>query len=342
VLALVLDLPLAWAQYPTSMPEGLFRVSLLISFAVSVVLLVALMVLALGVLVVCFPRAAAVADPAARRPVAASAVWVALAVLGAWTTVTAVVALVRGAAPHLFPAVPVTVPGEVATAVPALAGLGGAATLALFLLALAALTAHLWRDAQRPLLRMLLAIGVTVALIPSGADATWPELVTGLVGAALFVAVAVLLVRKLPCAALAWWRRRRPGTGLQGAVAPSGGSYYDLKGGVAGRSWPAAGGCSGVNARPGRPRLSRRATSPRPRARARHQQVVHAATRRQHLAHQRELAAGLAARANTSRGVPDHSTARTPRRRTRRPSAASRQCSSAEHLPRPSTASRPP
>jgi hypothetical protein len=116
-------------------------------------------VLALGVLAACFPRAAAVADPAARRPVAASAVWVALATLGAGIALAAATALARGALPRLFPDVPVELPGEVATALPGLAALGGAATVALFLLALAALAAHLWQGVRRPELQALLACG---------------------------------------------------------------------------------------------------------------------------------------------------------------------------------------
>jgi hypothetical protein len=233
VLSLVLDLPLAWAQYPTSMPEALFRVSLLIGFAVSVVLLVALMVLALGVLAVCFPHAMALTVREARRPVAASAVWVALAALGTFTTVTAVVALVRGVAPRLFPDVPIAVPAEVATAAPALAALGSAATLALFLLTLAALAAHLWRGVPRPLLRALLACGFAVALIPSGADATWPELTTALVGAALTVALAVVLVRHLVGDAPLAWVTCAAVLALVGQAVPllrQGGTFYDLNG----------------------------------------------------------------------------------------------------------------
>jgi len=118
VLALSLELRLAWAQYQTSMPEALFRVSLLLGFAVTAVLLVAMIVLALGTLAACFPQAVAITVRAARRGAGASAAWVALAVLGAWSVLAGVKALVLAAAPRLFPDVPVGVPSEVATALP--------------------------------------------------------------------------------------------------------------------------------------------------------------------------------------------------------------------------------
>jgi len=233
VLPVALELPLAWAQYPTSMPEALFRVSLLLGVGVTVVLLVAMIFLALGVLAACFPRAVAVTVREARRPAAASAIWVALAALGAWTTVTGLVALARGAVPSLFPDVPVSLPTDVATAVPALAGLGGAVTMALFLLALAALAAHLWQDVPGGALRALLAAGFVVALIPSGADSTWPELATGVVVAALFVAVAALLVRHLLGDAALGWVATAALLALVWQAMPllrQGGGFYEVSG----------------------------------------------------------------------------------------------------------------
>jgi hypothetical protein len=215
------------------MPEALFRVSLLLGVGVTVVLLVAMIFLALGVLAACFPRAVAVTVREARRPAAASAVWVALAALGAWTTVTGLVALARGAVPSLFPDVPVSLPTDVATAVPALAGLGGAATMALFLLTLAALAARLWQDVPGGALRALLAAGFVVALIPSGADSTWPELATGVVVAALFVAVAVLLVRHLLGDAALGWVATAALLALVWQAMPllrQGGAAYDVSG----------------------------------------------------------------------------------------------------------------
>ncbi|MBP1621529.1 MAG: Abortive infection protein, partial [Acidobacteria bacterium] len=205
ILALSLELRLAWVQYQTSMPEALFRVSLLLGFAVTAVLLVAMIVLALGTLAACFPQAVAVTVRDARRPVAASAAWVALAVLGAWSVLSAIKALALAAAPRLFPDLPVGVPSEVATALPGVAALGGATTRALFTLAVAALAAHLWQRVGRLPLRWLLAAGFVVALIPSGADASWPELAAGLAGAVAAAVVAFVLARRLLVdAPLAW------------------------------------------------------------------------------------------------------------------------------------------
>jgi hypothetical protein len=72
-----------------------------------------------------------------------------------------------------------------------------------------------------------------VALIPSGADATWPELLTALVAAALTVAIAMLLVRHLLGDAPLAWITSAAVLALVGQAEPllrQGGTYYDVSG----------------------------------------------------------------------------------------------------------------
>ena len=187
--------PLAWASYDIAWPESMFRTSALIGMAIIVLFQGVGAVLALGALAACFPAAVAITSPSARRPAVAAALLAALAVLGASAALGGLVDIVRARAPRLFPDAPIGVPDAVATAAPALAELAGLLLPALMLLALAGVAVHLWSHARHAAERPLLLLGVLLALIPAGADASIGELAAGLAQGAVALALAFVVVR---------------------------------------------------------------------------------------------------------------------------------------------------
>jgi hypothetical protein len=231
-VGLALRLPLDWAGYDPSSPEALFRTTTLIRTAIQMLLIPTAVVLALGALAACFPAAAAATGGDRRRAVLATAA-AALAVVGAGLAVRGVAGLARSWAPLAFPDAPVAIPGSVATWMPALAGLGAGLVGAALQLTLVGFAVHLWRELDARWLKVALGVGLLLALVPAGSDASLPEFAAGVVHAALVLAIGAALVRFVlganPLAyllAAAW-------AGTLGAAAPlmaQPGSFYALQG----------------------------------------------------------------------------------------------------------------
>ncbi|HVN76627.1 MAG TPA: type II CAAX endopeptidase family protein [Thermoanaerobaculaceae bacterium] len=195
VASLAVTSPLAWVKYVTSMPEALFRVSILIGLAVVTLLIGVLAVLVAGALAACFPAARAAADPAARRAVAGPTAAAALAVLGASLALHGAVGLARGALPTAFSDAPVTLPGAVATVLPAVGSLEEGVILLLLLLAFAGTALHLWLGLGKPWLKALVVAGLLLTVLPVSSGATAPEVVAGFVRAAVTLGLGAVLVR---------------------------------------------------------------------------------------------------------------------------------------------------
>jgi hypothetical protein len=228
--------PLVWATYDTAWPESMFRTSALIGMAIAVLFQWGGAMLALGTLAACFPQAAAVTRASARRAGAGGAVLAAVAALGASAALAGLVAAARSWAPRLFPDAPVGVPDSVATAVPGLAAVAGALAPAALLLALVGAAVHLWLHARHAAARPLLAVGVLVALIPGGAEASAGELLAGVAQAALSGALAVVVARFVIGAnPVAWAAAAVALAAMPGAVAlvEQPGAAYQVQGWVA-------------------------------------------------------------------------------------------------------------
>ncbi len=192
---LILQYPLTWQQYMTAWPLATFRAWMLLGLGVALVFQAVAAVAALAVIAATCPSAVAAFSPAARTRVAASSVGAALAVVGAVLLAKGGVAVARALAPRLFPDAPVAIPETVATALPALAGLGGQAMAMVLVLAAVAVASHyLARNWRRWHGWAFAAVGV-LALVPGGADATAGEFACGLVQAIAVAAVAWLVVR---------------------------------------------------------------------------------------------------------------------------------------------------
>src|SRR5664280_1824256 len=179
-VGLALRLPLDWAGYDPSSPEALFRTTTLIRTAIQMLLIPTAVVLALGALAACFPAAAAATGGDRRRAVLATAA-AALAVVGAGLAVRGVAGLARSWAPLAFPDAPVAIPGSVATWMPALAGLGAGLVGAALQLTLVGFAVHLWRELDARWLKVALGVGLLLALVPAGSDASLPEFAAGVV-----------------------------------------------------------------------------------------------------------------------------------------------------------------
>ncbi|MDD5564701.1 MAG: type II CAAX endopeptidase family protein, partial [Thermoanaerobaculaceae bacterium] len=225
--------PLAWAQYPPSTPEALFRVSMLIGLAIGALFFATLAVLVLGALSVCFPGARATAIPAARRPVAAATAAAAAAAVGAALVLRGALAWARAAWPTAFSDAPVGVPAAVASAFPALGGLGGPAVRAMLLLGVVGLAIHVWRGLATRWLRALFAAGLLLALLPVGPGATGAEIAAGFAQAAAVLAGGALLVRFVLGANPAAYALAAGWLAVLGAAAPllaQPGGFYALQG----------------------------------------------------------------------------------------------------------------
>jgi hypothetical protein len=194
-LGAALRAPLLWAEYPSAQPEALFRTSTLVVLAISVLLQGAVAVLALGTLAACFPIARAFTQPAARRSVAGSSIAAALTLLGALLMVDGIAAFALARFPRAFSDAPISIPTAAATALPAVAGLGGRLFLAVLLLTLAGLAIHRWHELRQGWVRALFVIAALAALLPSGVDASTPELAAGVMRAVVVLVAAVLLLR---------------------------------------------------------------------------------------------------------------------------------------------------
>jgi hypothetical protein len=177
------------------MPEALFRTTSVVGMAILTLLVAAITVLVLGTLAACFPAARAVAVPAARRPAAAATAAAALAVVGAFLALRGVAAFALKAVPRAFSDAPVGIPESVATALPAIAELEGPLMAGLLLLGLVGLTLHLWQGVAKPWLKVLLAAGLLVALIPVQSGASGLEIAAGVVQAVVVLGGAALLAR---------------------------------------------------------------------------------------------------------------------------------------------------
>ncbi len=156
-----------------------------------------LVVLALGVMVACFPAAASLSSRRLRTSVARSSCWAALAVIGAVALLHGLESFVRQWLPGFFPDVPLDVPFELATSVPGLAVLGGAALGGVALLCVAGVAAHWWSQARPGWQRVVAAAGAVVALLAPGAEASPAELAMGLAMSALSLAAMAVLARGL-------------------------------------------------------------------------------------------------------------------------------------------------
>ncbi len=218
-VGLALRLPLGWAGYDPSSPEALFRTTILIRAAIQALLIPTAVVLAMGALAACFPGAAAATGGDRRRAAGATAA-AALAVVGAGMAVRGVASLARSWAPLAFPDAPVAIPGSVATWIPGLASVGAGLAAAALQLTLVGFVVHLWCELEGKWLKVGLAAGLLLALVPAGADASLTEFAAGVVRAALVLAVGAALVRFVlganPLAyllAAAW-------AGVLGAAAP--------------------------------------------------------------------------------------------------------------------------
>jgi len=190
-----LEYPLAWKEYATAWPLATFRTSLLIGLAIAVAFQTAAAALALAMAAACHPQAAAAFQPTARRRVAAASLGAALSVVGVAVLWNGLVDLARGLLPRGFADAPVEIPQAVATAVPALADVGGAVLGAVLVLTVVTVAAHWLATATRPVYRWGFAAVALLALVPSGADATPEEFVCGLAQAVALAAVTWLLVR---------------------------------------------------------------------------------------------------------------------------------------------------
>jgi membrane protease YdiL (CAAX protease family) len=190
-----LSFPLLWERYQAAMPAALFRTAMLITMLLGLLFLVAFTVLALATAIACIPSARAACYPQSRRPVAATALLAALAVIGLWLARAGLRAFAAAALPLAFTDLPVTIPSELATLVPSLAGLGGTLVGGLAALALIATTVHLWRGLPDRRLRLALGVGLWLTLIPGGATKSLPEFAEGAFHATVTLAVAVLLIR---------------------------------------------------------------------------------------------------------------------------------------------------
>ncbi|MFH1176999.1 MAG: hypothetical protein V1750_06290, partial [Acidobacteriota bacterium] len=187
--------PLAWARYGTAWPEASFRTMTLVSMVIGVLAQAGVAVLALGVIAACFPAARAALAPALRRPVAGSALAATAAAFGAILALEGVASYACSAWPRLFSDAPISVPMYVATAIPWLAGVGGALGAVLLTLALLAAAIHRWTNAPHAWERPVLAVLIVLALMPGGADASAGELATGLIQGAVLFAAGVALLR---------------------------------------------------------------------------------------------------------------------------------------------------
>jgi len=205
VASQALALPLAWIRYPSAWPEGAFHARLLVGLGMGAVARAGLVVLALGVLAACFPVAASLSSRRVRSRVAVASFWAALAVVGAVSLMQGVEGFARAWLPGFFPDVPLDVPFELATSVPGLAVLGGAALGGVAVLCVAAVAAHWWSQARPVWQRVGAAAGAVVALLAPGAEASPAELAMGLAMSALSVVVMVALAHRLLGAnPLAW------------------------------------------------------------------------------------------------------------------------------------------
>ncbi len=191
----VLRAPLVWAHYPVAQPEVLYRTASWIVLTITVLAQAVGMVLALGVLAACFPAARALAQPAARRAVAGRTVAAALAVVGAVLALDGLAGFARARWPTAFSDAPIEIPASVATALPALAGLGARLFHAALVLALVGLAVHLWSGMRQRWVRALLVAAALVALLPAGADATAAEFAAGTINATALLLGAALLLR---------------------------------------------------------------------------------------------------------------------------------------------------
>ena len=197
VVSQALALPLAWIRYPNAWPEAAFHSRLLVGLGLGTVARAGLVVIALGVMAACFPVAASLSSRRVRSRVASSSCWAALAVVGAVALLYALEGFVRQWLPGFFPDVPLDVPFELATGVPALAVLGGAALGGVAVLCIAAVAAHWWSQARPGWQRVGTAAGAAVALLAPGAEASPAELAMGLAMSASSLAVWVIVARQL-------------------------------------------------------------------------------------------------------------------------------------------------
>ncbi len=190
-----LSFPLLWDRYQAAMPVALFRTSMLIVMLLGLLFMVAFTVLALATAIACIPSARAACYPQTRRPVALASLLAALAVIGVWLGRGGLRAFAAAAVPLAFTDLPVTIPSELATLAPSLAGLGGTLVGGLAALALIATTVHLWRGLPDRWLKLALGLGLWLALIPGGATKSLPEFAEGALHATVTLAVAILLIR---------------------------------------------------------------------------------------------------------------------------------------------------
>ncbi len=193
-VGLGLDLPLAWAQYPSAYPEALFRTTTYVGVSIVLLVLTAAAVAALGTLASTFPALSRDAQ-GDRRPVALASAAAAVGVVGGVIAFRWLVAFARTALPTAFPDAPIGIPGSLATAFPALAGLGTDLWVALMALTVAAMAIHLWQTLGSPWRKAALAAGLLVAAVPAGSEASSLEFAAGLAQACVALGGAALLVR---------------------------------------------------------------------------------------------------------------------------------------------------
>jgi membrane protease YdiL (CAAX protease family) len=228
-----LALPLAWIRYPNAWPEGAYQSRLLVGLGLGAVARTGLVVLALGILAACFPVAASLSSRRIRGRVAGSSCWAALALGGAMALLRGVEGFVVAWLPGFFPDVPLAVPFELATAVPALAALGGAALGGVAVLCVAGIAAHWWSQPHPVWRRVAAAAGAVVALLVPGAEASPAELAMGLAWSALSLTVIAVLARGLLAANPVAWTLAAGLTAAIAAAAPllsQDGTVYVLNG----------------------------------------------------------------------------------------------------------------
>ena len=235
LVAAALNLPLAWLGYPTAWPAANFQTSTLIGMVIAVLVQGGAATLVLATLVAAFPHARAVLAAARRRTVAVSSLLAGVVVVGLALVADGLVAVLRGKAPTLFPDAGVALPSALGTALPGLAALGNAGGLVVAFLAMGGLAAFTLGNVRGPK-RIVLLAGAAIALVPSAASASWPELVTAVALGGVALAVGWLVARfvlgRNPVAWLlaAWWLAM---LATAGPLLAQPGSAYRMCGAVA-------------------------------------------------------------------------------------------------------------
>ena len=193
-IGLVLQAPLAWAEYVTAWPALTFRVSVLIGLVIAGLLQALLVALVLAVVTATQPSTLAMTRAESRRPAAAAAWLAAATAVAGLAVLSRLEVLLRNAFPTWFPDLPVTLPAAAATAAPALAVVGEGLLQAVMVLGLAAVASQVW-SRGKAWHRVGLILAGFFVLLPGGSDASLPELAMGLARSALELALFVSLIR---------------------------------------------------------------------------------------------------------------------------------------------------